>query len=79
MTVYKRGQYRDNAGGLVPPAEHYLPTENGESVVRRPLTKEEVLERVGRALDEVKYGEITIKVQGGKAVWVDKFQRERVG
>lgn len=43
------------------------------------ISKEGVLMRVSRALDEIQYGEIVIKVQGGKAIWVDKHERERVG
>ena len=31
------------------------------------------------ALTEVQYGEIDIKVQAGKAQWIDKTERERVG
>jgi hypothetical protein len=34
---------------------------------------------VTKALTEVRYGEISIKMQGGKAQWVDKIERERVG
>lgn len=34
---------------------------------------------VACALTEVKYGEITIKMQAGKPVWVDCIKRERVG
>lgn len=40
---------------------------------------EETLRLVARALRDVKYGEIVIKMQGGKPVWVDKHERERVG
>lgn len=43
------------------------------------ISKKEVLERVSRALDQIQFGEIVIKVQGGKPVWVDKYERERVG
>ncbi len=32
-----------------------------------------------KALMEVQYGEINIKMQAGKAVWVDSIKRERVG
>ena len=34
---------------------------------------------VVKALTEVQYGEINIKVQAGKAQWVDSVKRERVG
>lgn len=43
------------------------------------ISKVEALQRVSKALDEIQYGEITIKVQGGKPIWVDKYERERVG
>lgn len=43
------------------------------------VSKEETLRRVSRALDQIQYGEIIIKVQGGKPIWVDKYERERVG
>lgn len=42
-------------------------------------TTDKTLEAVKRALEEVKYGEIIIKMQDGKPVWVDKYERERVG
>lgn len=45
----------------------------------RFLGKEQALRRVALALDQMQNGEITIKVQGGKPIWVDKFERERVG
>ncbi|MGI5846344.1 MAG: DUF2292 domain-containing protein [Alphaproteobacteria bacterium] len=32
-----------------------------------------------RALTEMRYGEVVIKVQGGKPVWVDRMDRARVG
>ena len=43
------------------------------------ISKSEAIRRVAKALDEIQYGEIVIKVQGGKPVWVDKYERERVG
>lgn len=43
------------------------------------ISKEEAIRRVEKALDEIQYGEVVIKVQGGKPVWVDKYERERVG
>lgn len=39
-------------------------------------TTDKMLEAVRKALDEVKYGEIIIKMQDGKPVWVDKYERE---
>lgn len=43
------------------------------------ISKQEVLRRVAQALDQIQFGEIVIKVQGGKPIWVDKHERERVG
>lgn len=43
------------------------------------MPKAEALKRVALALDQIQYGEIIIKIQGGKPVWVDKYERERVG
>lgn len=43
------------------------------------VSKEETLRRVSRALDQIQYGEIIIKIQGGKPIWVDKYERSRVG
>lgn len=34
---------------------------------------------VAQAMTSVQYGEITVKMQGGKPVWVDSVKRERVG
>lgn len=38
-----------------------------------------VLVSTAQALVTVEYGEITIKMQAGKPVWVDSVKRERVG
>lgn len=46
---------------------------------QREITREEALRLVARALEEVEYGEIIVKVQAGKVMWVDKYERERVG
>lgn len=43
------------------------------------ITIEKTLDAVKKALEEVNYGEIIIKMQDGKPVWVDKYERERVG
>ncbi len=49
----------------------------------RTLSRQEALERITRALDEFergeRFGEITIRLQAGKVIWVDQFIRERVG
>lgn len=41
--------------------------------------KIDALGKVARGMAEVGYGEVIIKVQGGKVVWVDRYERERVG
>ncbi|MCK9268489.1 MAG: YezD family protein [Alkaliphilus sp.] len=40
---------------------------------------ENVLQKVAKALEGLEYGEVVIKVQGGKVVFVDRYERERVG
>lgn len=39
----------------------------------------EAVKKVEEALKTIKYGEIIIKVQNGKPIFVDKYERERVG
>jgi hypothetical protein len=39
----------------------------------------EALRKVEQALGSIRYGEIIIKVQNGNPVYVDKYERERVG
>ncbi len=43
------------------------------------MSVEEALKKVRKGLENIKYGEITVKVENGKAIWVDKHERERVG
>ena len=43
------------------------------------MSVSETLKRVEQALQTMKYGEIIIKVQNGKPIFVDKYERERVG
>jgi hypothetical protein len=38
-----------------------------------------VLVSTAQATASVQYGEITIKMQAGKPIWVDSVKRERVG
>lgn len=47
--------------------------------LRLDANKIEALGRVARGTAEVQYGDIIIKMQAGKVVWVDKYERERVG
>ena len=51
----------------------------GQKPQKAELSKQEAIKRTSKALDEIINGEIIIKVQGGKPIWVDKFERERVG
>lgn len=50
---------------------------NKDTLQRQDLN--EVLQKVAKALDGMEYGEVMIKVQGGKVVFVDRYERERVG
>jgi len=43
------------------------------------LSRAEALRRVEKALTELEYGTIEIKVEGGVPIWVLKHVRERVG
>ena len=43
------------------------------------MTKQEVIKRVAHALDTIRYGEIVVKIQGGKPVLVERREQERVG
>ena len=43
------------------------------------MSIEQALQRVRKGLEQIRYGEIVIKVENGKPVWVDKHERERVG
>ena len=39
---------------------------------------EKVLDKITRALEGLRYGEVVIKVQGGKIVFIDRYERERI-
>lgn len=43
------------------------------------MSKQEAIKRVEAALDTMRYGEIIIKVQDGRPLYVDKYERERIG
>ena len=45
----------------------------------KSMSISETLKKVEEALKSIKYGEIIIKVQNGKPIFVDKYERERVG
>lgn len=45
----------------------------------KSLSISEAVRKVEEALKSIKYGEIIIKVQNGKPIFVDKYERERVG
>ena len=40
---------------------------------------DEILQKVVKALVDLEFGEVVIKVQGGKVIFVDRYERERVG
>lgn len=40
---------------------------------------EDAVRRVRKALGEIRYGEVIVKVENSKPIWVDKYERERVG
>ncbi len=52
---------------------------NPEKGKHQELSKKEVLAAVIRALEQIQYGEIIIKIQAGKPIFVDRYERERVG
>ena len=48
-------------------------------VVPLAMSIDQALEKVRKGLEQIKYGEIVVKVENGKPIWVDKYERERVG
>jgi hypothetical protein len=51
------------------------------NLVRKNQTQndpDQVLDKIIKALEGLKYGEVVIKVQGGKVVFVDRYERERI-
>lgn len=50
-----------------------------EAAVEPQAAIEDAVQRVRKALGQIRYGEVIIKVEAGKPIWVDKFERERVG
>lgn len=48
-------------------------------MANKSMSISETLKRVEDALRTMKYGEVIIKVQNGKPIFVDKYERERVG
>jgi len=50
-----------------------------ELTISRRQAIDDALPKIRRALESIQYGEVIIKVQGGKPIWVDKYERERVG
>ena len=45
----------------------------------KELSIKQTLETVKKALKQIQYGEVIIKVQAGKPIFVEKHERERVG
>lgn len=55
---------------------------NGEKTLQTEkiaLSIEEAVTKVRTALTQIRYGEVIVKVEGGKPIWVDRHERERVG
>lgn len=50
--------------------------KNGVSV---EMSIEKALQNVRKGLEQIRFGEIIVKVENGKPIWVDKHERERVG
>ena len=40
---------------------------------------DQVLDKITKALEGLKYGEVVIKVQGGKVIFVERYERDRIG
>lgn len=45
----------------------------------RERSKQEALKQVAQALDSIRYGEVVVKIQGGKPIFVERREQERVG
>ena len=54
-------------------------TTNRQVENSKAMSIGEALKRTEAALESIQYGEIIIKVQNGKPIFVDKYERERVG
>jgi len=52
---------------------------SGQRTDPRETSIQRTLRLVEKAIREMQYGEVIIKLQGGKVIFVDKFERERVG
>ncbi len=50
-----------------------------KKVIPLEISIDQALQKVRKGLEQIKYGEIVIKVENGKPIWVDKHERERVG
>lgn len=57
-----------------------MPTRNvADARNERELSKQEALKRVAIALDSIRYGEVVVRIQGGKPILVERREQERVG
>ncbi len=50
-----------------------------KKVIPVTMSIDETMMKVRKGLEQIRYGEIVIKVENGKPIWVDKHERERVG
>jgi len=47
--------------------------------LEKQLSKQEALKLVEKALNTIGYGEVVVKIQGGKPIFVERREQERVG
>lgn len=73
---------------FLPIAMPMIPAVGGDSIVNgEKRTQDEritlgtrlAVASVRKALSEIHYGEVIIRVKNGKVIWVDRHERERVG
>ena len=48
-------------------------------MTQQQLDQHALFAKVCEALAKVRYGEITLKVEAGKVLWIETRERERVG
>jgi len=47
--------------------------------LEKQLSKQEALKLVEKALNTIGYGEVVVKIQGGKPIFVERREQERIG
>ena len=48
-------------------------------MTQQQIDQHALFAQVCEALDKVRYGEITLKVENGKVIWIETRERQRVG